>query len=755
MEPAAVQEKNLTNLSLCRLCGEENLNGVDLNSKDNEGRSLCNLINEHLPVKVDSDERLPQSICTGCLSQVQSIVEFYDLLQAGQKKIKELFAKEDENSAKINNAAPKRNRGRPRKVVCPPQAPADGAQNGKDTSVNVPIEEVSKIENPLGKRTRKTPVRYQGAVHTKDLERILMETEENKTSAERTSEDKEVIGRVESLEGTDLGEVAILSKNKRPSLRYLIEFKCEACGELFRHENKFLAHQASHKTTEYTVCSVCNEKFTSTTDLQTHQEITKHEGYESKTEKDENFDKGDTKESEVQSNKKNSKSTDGASSHINQNGEELGFACDICGKKLKHINSIAYHKETEHNIKRKYSCLKCNKTFKHRLLLLRHQLVHTEHRPHKCDLCEARFKTKTHLIHHKVVHTKEKKFQCHICEQSFSFQTSLNIHLRWHTGQKPYQCEFCKKSFSQKGNLQEHIRIHTNEKPYSCKFCDRRFKTSSQCKNHIKSHIGLKPWKCEYCSKAFLNKASWVAHVRRHTGEKPYVCSICTRDFPVHSDFKKHLRLHTGEKPYKCQICDRAFSNESNMIKHRRVHLKKAGLENILDQSNEVNSNFNIWTVFKPEDESNKQEDLNLQQIYFISYPEAENEDQNEKVSEQKEKIESEKDLDSTDQSNNMMHLMDELGNPLRFTTQEGATVQLTTDGESLQLTFSDGNTIPVRLTDNDTSTLQTPMLPTTMVFDQDEVEQNINSLGFVTEHQDVRLLTSISDPSLEFLPLA
>ena len=59
---------------------------------------------------------------------------------------------------------------------------------------------------------------------------------------------------------------------------------------------------------------------------------------------------------------------------------EKGYPCDICGKMLNHPSSVVYHKEAEHNNGRRFVCNKCGKGFKHKQLLQRHQLVHSDDR---------------------------------------------------------------------------------------------------------------------------------------------------------------------------------------------------------------------------------------------------------------------------------------------------------------------------------------------------------------------------------------
>lgn len=269
------------------------------------------------------------------------------------------------------------------------------------------------------------------------------------------------------------------------------------------------------------------------------------------------------------------------------------FSCDICSKIFNHPSSVIYHKESEHSNGRRFVCSKCNKSFKHKQLLQRHQNVHSSKRPHSCDVCQQGFKSRANLLNHLSTHTKEKKHECPICQQTFAHKTSLTLHIRWHNGEKPYVCKICGKTFSQNGNLQEHLRIHTGEKPYHCTFCSREFTTSSQCKLHIKRHEGARPFACEYCPKTFLHLDTFKIHTRRHKNERPYVCEFCTRGFTEHWALKKHIRSHTGEKPYKCNKCNKQYSDCSNLAKHRRTQCSEP--ETITD---EKNPNFEVEVLF-------------------------------------------------------------------------------------------------------------------------------------------------------------
>ncbi|KAF4527524.1 hypothetical protein B566_EDAN015624, partial [Ephemera danica] len=407
---------------------------------------------------------------------------------------------------------------------------------------------------------------------------------------------------------------------------------CEVCGKTFTNRSKLHVHRLDHKWNYE--CATCCEKFPDKESLDTHHASLGHEGivvHEDKTETDEavqslepiDMDGEEVDEMEegcvtegVEIDVEVSKCPQCTKSFLTKNNLEdhiravheglkpynctgcdktFGFPntlklhietmhktntlksgggcmCDICGKVLSHPSSVIYHKETEHNNGRRYVCNTCNKSFKHKQLLQRHQLVHSDQRPFVCNTCNSSFKTKANLMNHVATHTGEKKYFCDLCGQQFAHRTSLTLHNRWHTGEKPFHCKF---------------------------------------KLHVKRHTGERPWKCEFCGKTFLHKDTWKCHVRRHRGERPFLCEFCQRGFTEQWALKKHLRIHTGEKPYSCDICGKAFSDCSNLTKHKKVH---RGSSNELkdDEGEGV-----VWQLVQTEGEGEEEQ---TQHIIYVTY---------------------------------------------------------------------------------------------------------------------------------------
>lgn len=100
------------------------------------------------------------------------------------------------------------------------------------------------------------------------------------------------------------------------------------------------------------MCSVCNKKCSSATNLQEHRKV--HETFE----------------------------------------------CQECDKKFISANQLKRHMIT-HSEKRPYTCEVCNKSFKRLDQVTAHKIIHSEDKPYKCKLCGKGFAHRNVYKNHK------------------------------------------------------------------------------------------------------------------------------------------------------------------------------------------------------------------------------------------------------------------------------------------------------------------------------------------------------------------
>ncbi|XP_072165810.1 uncharacterized protein [Diadema setosum] len=170
------------------------------------------------------------------------------------------------------------------------------------------------------------------------------------------------------------------------------------------------------------------------------------------------------------------------------------FKCEYCSKVFMEEYRYMLHLRS-HTKDRPFKCSECPQSFASESALANHQPAHRGERPFKCEVCGKAFRTRKYATTHKRrQHTEPSVlWQCSFCDKTFKDKTGLVRHERCHKGIRPHVCLTCGKAFGTKYTLQSHMHVHTGEKPFKCNVCGQRFGLNHHLTTHMIRHQKSKP----------------------------------------------------------------------------------------------------------------------------------------------------------------------------------------------------------------------------------------------------------------------
>ncbi|KAM7365835.1 hypothetical protein PAMP_016737 [Pampus punctatissimus] len=276
-------------------------------------------------------------------------------------------------------------------------------------------------------------------------------------------------------------------------------FTCSRCDKVFESAKERDAHRLQHRLPDLT-CTVCEQSFSSQTQLLRHLQTHSVEG------------------------------------------AEPSYNCRFCDQTFSGVTQLRIHQRT-HTF-RSYQCDQCNKTYGSLTGLHSHRASHSSDSRFLCPQCGKRFKTRDGMEGHLRTHTGERPYRCPYCPKDFTALAGLNVHVRRHTGERPYVCSVCGKGWPSGGDLQKHMRTHTGERPYTCPECGKAFSISCHLTEHRRIHTGEKPFSCPECGKCLRRKFDLKKHMLSHNNIRPYACVYCPKSYTRKTHLNRHLLTH-------------------------------------------------------------------------------------------------------------------------------------------------------------------------------------------------------------------
>ena len=336
---------------------------------------------------------------------------------------------------------------------------------------------------------------------------------------------------------------------------------CEQCSVAFVDLQSFANHMESHSVGRGIICPVCNSVFQTEHDLNRH--ISLH------AQNDDTRDvklsdvtlihnKLDSSEEKFSSTVQQEVVLPSVNQTVLLHDTSKPLHCEMCGKSFTSKSGLRKHKRkhcsTNHTVQ---MCTKCGETFKTKPQLDTHVLkTHgTQNFETVENLLVSRFPESNY-------NAGQNHYQCEMCNKSFKNRSGLTRHQVSHGTDKFFFCHLCGKRFKRKSHLQRHEITHDKrekyEKPHTCETCDKHFTEKAGLKRHEFVHRDEKPHKCEKCEESFTRKDSLMQHMVRKHDQVSHI-----------PDVKKYMIENACAMIHQCDQCDKSFAYKPFLTQHK------------------------------------------------------------------------------------------------------------------------------------------------------------------------------------------
>ncbi|XP_068611466.1 zinc finger protein 11-like [Brachionichthys hirsutus] len=403
-------------------------------------------------------------------------------------------------------------------------------------------------------------------------------------------------------ERDEMGDGAPDEDSEDPCSSEMTENKiCSLCGKYFGRRVDMERHMQSHSEDRPYNCCFCEKRFKNPYVLKRHQkEICK------------------SRELKRPKRRESPCPTPLPPPEVSTDGK----VCPVCSRILPYSADITKHLRS-HTEERPFICVTCEKGFKYRDTLKKHQIIHGHE-----GIREEQSKTVEEILaevdgqsccnvginesHLDADASKESPSApvrrigkkglkvCPVCARQFDSIKTLNRHIQCHTEDRPYHCIHCKKRFKHMHGLKRHqiyaichkkiARFSWKKEPRGapgqsdasgadpqqgalkipvwCSNCGKHFEYPSALKEHQENVCKVKVseiMRCDDCGKEFKSMTMLKVHQRIHD---PLYCKECGKILATEPAFERHKLMH---RPMQCTMCEKSFT----LLRRLREHYEK------------------------------------------------------------------------------------------------------------------------------------------------------------------------------------
>jgi len=456
--------------------------------------------------------------------------------------------------------------------------------------------------------------RHNMRVHERDGEFDVGEEQEE--DEEEDEEEERAEEEEEEAETAATAIIATSSGDSGTSDAVAASKHCALCGKYFARRVDMERHLKSHSEERPHACAYCGKRFKHPYILKRHQkDICKSRDLRRDNGMGAPDDAGDALAL-----------SPALTAMEEGEGERGGVAaadgkvCPVCRRTLPCTADIAKHLRS-HTEERPYVCLGCEKGFKYKDTLKKHQLIHGHEgtREEPCKSLEEILAqvtrqgresndevsaltlgeeeegagNRTAVVAEASIKRAAKV--CPVCARSFDNAKTLNKHMQCHTEERPYHCVHCKRRFKHMHSLKRHqiyaichkkiIRSSAARKdskaaatdgqqgaglkiPVWCSNCGQHFEYPAALQEHQEAgcRVELKEvMRCDDCGVEFRSMTLLKVHQRIHA---PLYCKECGKILASPAAFERHKLMH---KPMGCTMCGKTFT----LLRRLREHYDK------------------------------------------------------------------------------------------------------------------------------------------------------------------------------------